>query len=129
MHGGVRTDRDPVLLAALGLRVAYGAALSLAPASVTKRWLGTGAGEGASGVALRGLGAREVALHGVGIAAALRSAPVRPLLAASIAGDLADIAATVRARQRLPSGAPAATAIVAGLSAALSVWLATRAAA
>ena len=55
-------------------------------------------------MALRGLGAREIVLHGVAIAAALRDRPVRPFLAASIAGDLADIAATVGGRRGLPDG-------------------------
>jgi predicted lipoprotein len=106
-----------------GLRIAYGAGLLAAPDKVTKRWLGPGRTSAAATVALRGLGAREVALHGAGLLAALRGAPLRPWLAASIAGDVSDIAATVAARRGLPSGAAAATAVVAGGSAALSAAL------
>ena len=69
----------------LGFRVAYGAALLVAPDKVTKSWLGSL--DDASRVALRGLGAREVGLHVLAIAAVLNDAPVKPLLAASIAGD------------------------------------------
>ena len=61
-----------------------------------------------------------MAIHAAGLVAALRSAPVRPWLAASIAGDLSDIAATTASRSGLPSGATPATAAVAGGSAALS---------
>ncbi len=60
-------------------------------------------------------------LHAGGLAAALRGGPVRPWLAASVAGDLTDIAATVAGRDALPDGAAKATAVVAGASALLSV--------
>lgn len=105
----------------LSLRIAYGVALIAAPARVAgNRWLGPGARAGAAQVPLRGLGAREVALHGLALAACLRGAPVRPLLAASIAGDLTDIAATALARDDLPDNSAAATAVVAGGSAMLT---------
>jgi hypothetical protein len=103
-----------------GLRIAYGAGLLAAPDRITKRWLGPGRESAAATVALRALGAREVAIHGAGLAAALRAAPVRPWLAVSIAGDLCDIAATAASRRGLPAGAAPATAAVAGGSAALS---------
>lgn len=106
-------------LAVLTLRVAYGAALIAVPERLTRRWLGPAAAEPATQVALRGLGAREVALHGLAIAAALRGAPVRPYLAASIAGDFADIGATLAARG-LPEGSAPATVVVAGGSALIS---------
>ncbi len=103
-----------------GLRIAYGAGLLAAPDKVTKRWLGPGREAAAATVALRGLGAREVAVHGAGLAAALRGAPIQPWLAVSIAGDVSDIAATTASRRGLPAGAAPATAVVAGASAALS---------
>ena len=107
--------------AVLSLRVAYGLALLVAPAKVAgNRWLGPGAAEPAAQVGLRGVGAREVALHGIALAALLRGAPMRPWLAASIAGDLADIGATFVSRDGLPSGSAAATAVVAGGSALAS---------
>src|SRR3954451_15872008 len=104
-------------IAVFGLRIAYGAALLAAPDKVTKRWLGPGRHGAAATVALRGLGAREVAIHAAVLVAALRAAPVRPWLAVSIAGDLSDIAATAAttaSRSGLPSGATPATAAVAG---------------
>ena len=69
---------------------------------------------------LRGLGAREIVIHGAAIAAALRGAPLRPYLAASVAGDVADIVATVAGRDGLPDGAAPATVAVAGGSALLT---------
>lgn len=96
-----------------------------APAKVAgNRWLGAGAREAAAQVSLRGLGAREVGLHGLALAAFLRGAPVRPLLAASVAGDLTDIGSTAAARDGLPDGSAAATAAVAGGSALATAVLA-----
>jgi hypothetical protein len=111
----------PAILAVLGFRVAYGAALVVAPGKVTKNWLGPL--DDASKVALRGLGGREIAVHGLAIAAVLRERPVAPWLVASIAGDLNDIAATFIGRKGLPSGAAGKTAVVAGGSAALTAAL------
>lgn len=105
----------------LSLRVAYGLALLAAPAKVAgNRWLGPGAGEPAATVALRGVGAREVALHGIALVALMRGSAVRPWLLASIAGDCADISATALSSDGLPDGSAAATAAVAGVSALLS---------
>ncbi len=112
-------------VAVLSFRIAYGAALMVVPAKVAgNRWLGAGAREAAAQVSLRGLGAREVGLHGLALAAFLRGAPVRPLLAASVAGDLTDIGSTAIARDGLPDGSAAATAAVAGGSALLTAVLA-----
>lgn len=111
--------------ALLAFRVAYGAALLIAPGKVAgNRWLGPGARQPAATVALRGLGAREVALHGVALAELARGGPVRPYLAASFIGDLADIAATFSSREGLPDGSAPATAAVAGGSAALTAAVA-----
>lgn len=111
----------------LALRIAYGAALLAAPGTVAgKRWLGAGARRPAATVALRGVGGREVALHGQALLRMLWGQPVRPLLLASAAGDLADVAATATAAARggLPAGSAPATAAVAGGSAALSLAIA-----
>jgi hypothetical protein len=109
----------------LASRVAYGAALLLSPEKVAgNRWLGPDAGRPAAQVPLRGLGAREVALHGAAFAAFLRGSPIRPFLAASIAGDLGDIGATALAREGLPDGSAPATAAVAGGSLLLTVLVA-----
>jgi hypothetical protein len=74
--------------------------------------------------ALRGVGGREIALHGLALGAFFRGSPVRPMLAASIAGDLADIAATAASHQGLPNGSAKATAAVAGGSLLLTLALA-----
>jgi hypothetical protein len=112
-------------VAVLSFRIAYGAALIVAPTKVAgNRWLGAGAREAAAQVSLRGLGAREVGLHGLALAAFLHGTPVRPLLAASVAGDLTDIGSTALARDGLPDGSAAATAVVAGGSALLTAVLA-----
>jgi hypothetical protein len=111
--------------AVLSLRVAYGAALLIAPDKVAgNRWLGPGARQPAATVALRGLGAREIALHSIALVELARGGPVRPYLAASFLGDLADIASTFISRDGLPSGSAAATAAVAGGSAALTAAVA-----
>jgi hypothetical protein len=111
-------------VAVLGLRVAYGAGLVAAPERLARRWLGPSAATAPTQVPLRALGVREALIHAGAIAAACRGAAVRPYLAASIAGDLSDIAATVAGRRGLPGEAPAATAVVAGASAALSAAVA-----
>jgi hypothetical protein len=108
----------------LALRVAYGAALIANPERLTLRWLGPPAGHAPTQIPLRGLGAREVLLHAGGLAAAVGGGAVRPWLAASVAGDLTDIAATVAGRDALPDGAARAAAVVAGTSALLSVAVA-----
>jgi hypothetical protein len=102
------------------MRIAYGAALAIAPARTTRNWLGDDADRPATGVALRALGAREIVLHSGAIAAALTDAPVRPWLVASIGGDCSDVAATFGASRHVPDGAPLKTLGVAGGSAALS---------
>lgn len=112
-------------IAILSFRIAYGVGLLLAPTKLAgNRWLGPGAREAAAQVSLRGLGAREVGLHGLALAGVLRGSPVRPLLGASIAGDLSDIASTVISRESLPEGSAGATAAVAGGSALLTAAVA-----
>lgn len=109
----------------LSSRIAYGLALLVAPEKVAaKRWLGKGAQEPAAQVPLRGLGAREVALHGLALVTYLRGSAVRPMLAASIAGDFADVGATAIAREGLPEGSASATTVVAGGSLLLTAIVA-----
>jgi hypothetical protein len=108
--------------AVLGLRVAYGAALVAAPRPLTMRWLGPGATQYPGGcVALRALGAREALLHAGALAALWRGEPLRPWLAASVGGDLSDIASTASVRGSLPDGSASATVAVAGGSALLTL--------
>ena len=106
-------------VAVFGLRVAYGVALIAAPERMAKSWLGP-VGDPAK-VALRGVGVREIALHGFALGAAVRDAPLLPWFLMSIAGDLGDIAATFAGRDGIPEGAAGKTAVVAGGSAALSL--------
>ena len=75
----------------LGLRVAYGAGLIAAPGRLARKWLGPASGEPPAQVPLRGLGAREIVVHGAAIAAATRDLPLRPFLAASATGDVAAV--------------------------------------
>lgn len=109
-----------MLKATLLLRIVYGLGLIVDPERLATRWLGPDASRAPVQVPLRALGMREVLLHGGALAAALGGRDVRPWLAASIAGDLTDIASTVAGRRELPRGAAPATAIVAGGSALLS---------
>jgi hypothetical protein len=105
-------------VAVFGFRIAYGVGLIIAPERLAKSWLGPV--DDAAKVALRGIGGREVVLHGFAIAAAVRGQPLLPWLATSMAGDLNDIAATFAGRRGIPDGAAGKTAAVAGGSAALS---------
>jgi hypothetical protein len=111
-------------LGILALRIAYGAALVVAPARLGRRWLGPASQQAPTQVPLRGLGAREVALHAGAMIAAVRGAPLRPWLTVSIAGDLSDIASTFAAAKQLPEGSARATLLAAGVSAALTAGVA-----
>jgi hypothetical protein len=111
-------------IALLGLRVAYGVGLIAVPTRLGRRWLGPAANAAPTQVPLRALGARETILHAGAILAAVRSAPLRPWLAGSIAGDLTDLAATFAGRAQLPEGSPAATLVVGGSSALLTAAVA-----
>jgi hypothetical protein len=109
-------------IAVLSLRVAYGVGLIVAPSRLTRSWLGPTPAP--TNVPLRGVGAREAAVHGAALVAARRGAPLRPWLAVSLAGDLADIAATAADASALPGGALPKTAAVAGGSALLTAAVA-----
>jgi hypothetical protein len=111
--------------AVLSFRILYGLALLVVPGKVAgDRWLGPGARQPAATVALRGLGAREVAVHGIALAELARGRAVRPWLAASVIGDLADVGSAFASRDGLPDGSSTATTAVAGGSAALTVAVA-----
>lgn len=118
------SDRRAPAVLLLSLRIAYGVSLIAAPHRLTRRWLGDVGREPGGSVSLRALGAREVALHGAALWAAWTGAPLRPWLAASIAGDLTDVAATASARRGLPDWSAAATVAVGGGSALLTAALA-----
>jgi hypothetical protein len=67
-------------------------------------------------VAIRALGARDLALAGGAVAAALDGGALRPWLIASIACDASDIGATLAAGESLPKRATPGTIALAGLS-------------
>lgn len=115
----------PITAAAvLGLRISYGVVLILAPRRLAQGWLGPAADGAPVQVALRGLGAREAILHTGALLALKRGAPLRPWLAASIAGDLTDVISTAVARRRLPRSSAPATLAVGGGAALASLALA-----
>jgi hypothetical protein len=120
---GSRFCRSRIALVSILLaRIVYGVGLVVDPTRLTRRWLGPLSEP--TVVALRGLGAREIVLHVMALVSALRGGPVRPFLAGSMAGDLADIVATTAARRGLPAGSAPATIVVAGASAAISAGVA-----
>jgi len=98
-------------------RTAFGIALLAAPARVGTSWLGPDASGDAVHVALRGLGARDIALAAGSAWAALAEAPLRPWLAGTVAGDLMDIGATLAAGDSIPRRARRGTLALAGASA------------
>jgi hypothetical protein len=105
--------RDLALANARG-RMAIGAALVLAPRLAGPMWIGDEAERPAVKVLARAVGARDVAL-GLGIAVALdRGAPVRGWLEGAALADGVDLAATLLARDSIPSGARRAVALIAG---------------
>jgi hypothetical protein len=106
--------------AVFGAHVAYGVVLFAAPSRITRSWLGPAVDGDPVKVALRALAGREILLHALGTAAALQGRPLRPGLAASFAGDLNDVVATMLGRTGIPDDSPRKTVAVAGGSAALT---------
>jgi len=102
-------------------RLGFGIALIVSPGRMTERWLGDDAGRAGTQVAVRGLGARDVAL-GVGALAA-HGSQLQPWVAAAIVADTADLVSTLAAGDSLPlegrvlAGAMALGGAVAGVMA------------
>lgn len=104
-------------------RVATGAALFAAPALAGRRWIGADAEGAGTTVALRGLGARDVAL-GIGLIVALESGrPAHRWLEASALADLGDATGMLLAGDDVPATTRAATVVVAAGAAGLGIWL------
>lgn len=106
-------------------RIVIGAALTLAPRRTGRGWLGDIAMQPGAAVAVRSLGARDIAI-GAGLVRALDTgADTKPWLLASAAADAADAIGTLIAwkhlarRGRLVTLAMATGATVVGLRAAL----------
>ena len=109
----------------LGLaRGAFGAGLFAAPSKVASGWLEKDAARPRAQVAIRGLGARDIAISAGTVAAALDGAPLRPWLLASVGSDMGDIAATFAAGKSLGDRARFGTLALAGLSIAAGAGLA-----
>lgn len=119
---------DPTLLARLlaGGRVALGLALFVAPRQAARTWIGDDVDQAGTRMAIRGLGARDVAL-GAGLLAALEAGgSTHRWLEAGAVADLADAAAVLIARDERPAGVLAVTLATAGGAAALGLWLRQR---
>ena len=109
------------------LRIAYAVALLAAPARTTRPWLGTAPEQAGAGIAVRGLGARDLALSAGAVATAATGSSSRPWLAACAASDVADLAATLAADgDQLPRRSKLGTVLAAGSFAALGAALAVR---
>ena len=108
-------------------RVAFGLALVACPARIGSSWLGPDGERRPTQVALRGLGARDLALALGALSATVRGSPVRPWLVATVGGDIGDLAATLAAGDSLPGRSRTGTLTLAGGSAALCAALAVAA--
>ena len=105
-------------------RLAAGAVLLAAPGAAGRRWLGDIARDPVAKVALRGLGARDMAL-GLGALRALdRGEPVAGWVRLAAVGDLTDAAGSALAARRLGSLRAVGTVASAGAAAALGFALA-----
>jgi len=107
-------------------RVAIGAVLLAAPGSAGRRWLGDAATDGRVKVALRGLGARDLAF-GLGALRALdRGEPVGGWVQLAAVGDLTDAVSGLVAIRRLGPLRGAGTVASAGAAAALGLSVAPK---
>ncbi len=110
------TERRLTIGFAIG-RIAYSAALIIAPGKAGGPWLGEAAERGGGRVAARALVARDALISaGLGFAA-WRGEPMRPWLAALVASDLADIGSTLADRDHLPRHSAPGTVVLAGAAA------------
>jgi hypothetical protein len=110
-------------IAFAGGRLAFGVGLIAAPGRTASGWLGSDARRAPTQVAVRGLGARDIALSAGVAAGALERGALRPWLAACVACDLSDIAATVAAGDSLSSRARWGTIALAGAAAVAGLAL------
>lgn len=117
-------DTRTALIAFAAGRIAFGVGLVAAPEKVAGGWLGEDAERGPTKIAIRGLGARDIALS-VGVLLNLDDADrLAPWLAVTIGSDLTDMAATLAAPEdALPSNAKWGTAALAGAAAAAGAAL------
>lgn len=117
---------DPVKIASLFAagRLAFGVGLIAAPGRIAGGWIGDDAGRPAAKIAVRGLGARDVALSAGALAAREDDARLASWVAAAVVCDLADIGITLATpADALPSNARWGTVALAGASALLGAVL------
>jgi hypothetical protein len=107
-------------------RLAVGSAMVLAPQQVAASWIGgRDADHPGPQVLTQALGIRDAAI-GAGVLATAGTGAARTWLLAGIAADAVDLAATLRARESLPSVAVAGVTVIATGSTLLGLYLATR---
>jgi hypothetical protein len=95
-------------------RVVFGAWAFLAPGSAAKLWTGETIRGTTAVMALRGLGARDVAL-GLGLVIGLkRGAPVRGWLEAGMLSDCGDALSTLLASRKLPAARTLMSSVASG---------------
>jgi hypothetical protein len=106
-------------------RVAFGARFLLQPQAAGPTWVGRRrARNSATQLFVRALGARDLGL-GAGALAALRrgdAAEARRWMLAHALADGTDLAATLAAQRRLPTGPARFATVVAGASTAIAAW-------
>jgi hypothetical protein len=100
-------------------RVAYGIALTAVPGKVGESWIGEDARRPATQVAIRGLGARDLALAAGTIVAAKRGGALHGWLIGAVSCDVADIGATLAAGDAVPKRSRIGTVALAGASAVM----------
>jgi len=110
---------------ALG-RIAFGVGLVAAPQRVAKGWLAQDARRPSTQVAIRGLGARDIALAAGAVLAAREGAALRPWLIGCLVCDLADVASTLAAGSALPARSRWGTVALAGSAAIAGAALTAR---
>jgi hypothetical protein len=110
------TQARQLAIAFAAARGAYGLGLMAAPAKLASGWIGGDAERIPTRLVVRALGARDLAIAGGTVAAALDGSALRPLVLAAIACDLSDIGATLAAGDALPKRARPGTIALAGLS-------------
>jgi hypothetical protein len=108
------------------VRIVIGAALVVAPGAAGRRWIGDAATDPRVKVAVRGLGARDLAL-GLGALRALeRGEPARGWVQLAAIGDTTDAVSGVLGARRLGLLRSVATVVTAGAAAALGYSAAER---
>ena len=107
-------------------RVLVGVTLTVAPRQGAQGWIGRNADKAPAQVLSRALGVRDAAM-GVGVLLSVDDVrALRPWLAACVAADAVDCAASLAARDELPRAGGLAVSVVAAASAACSAALAAK---